>query len=93
MMRKLLLFAGISFAVTGCMDSNMVEPNKTQSDQKIVSPAAAAKPTPAPVTYLTGDGADVSTNAIGGLLLMGVAPTSMQRSPGFFSGQQVGMWS
>jgi cyanophycinase-like exopeptidase len=71
MMRKLLLFAGISFAVTGCMDSNMEEPNKTQSDQKIVSPAAAAKPTPAPVTYLTGDGADVSTNAIGGLLLMG----------------------
>jgi cyanophycinase len=71
MMRKLLLFAGISFAISGCMDSNMVEPNKLTLDQKTGSPVAAAKPTPAPVTYLTGDPADVSTNAIGGLLLMG----------------------
>lgn len=31
----------------------------------------AAKPVPAPVTYLTGDAADVTTAATGGLLLMG----------------------
>lgn len=70
-MRKLLLFAGISFAITGCLESNIVEPNKDLMNQKVASPVAAAKPTPSPVTYLTGDGADVNTNAIGGLLLMG----------------------
>lgn len=31
----------------------------------------AAKPAPTAVTYLTGDAADVTTNAIGGLILMG----------------------
>lgn len=71
MMCKLLLFAGISFVVAGCMDSGMVEPRKDRFNQKVTSPVAAAKPAPGPVTYLTGDGADVSTNAVGGLLLMG----------------------
>lgn len=70
-MRELLLFAAISFACYGCQDSNLADVNKNLLEQKIGSPAAAAKPTPGPVTYLTGDGADVTTNAIGGLLLMG----------------------
>jgi cyanophycinase len=71
MIRKLLLFAGISFAAFGCVDSNLVEPNKNSLNQKVGSQTAAAKPTPAPVTYLTGDGADVTTSPVAGLLLMG----------------------
>lgn len=46
----------------------------TQTEQATKSEYSTAKPPPAPptvVTYLTGDAADVNTNQVGGLLLMG----------------------
>src|SRR5215216_2838227 len=72
MIRKLLLFAGISIAAVACQDSSLVEPYKKSSDgERGGITTAAAKPPSGPVTYLTGSAADVTTAAVGGLLLMG----------------------
>jgi cyanophycinase len=72
-----LLVAVFVFLFTACtkqrITTNPAAATETQSKEKAVNenPALAAKPAPTVVTYLTGNAADVTTSAIGGLLLMG----------------------
>ncbi|MFZ6014476.1 MAG: cyanophycinase, partial [Bacteroidota bacterium] len=63
----------ISFvALWGCaQENNLIEPDKKAVEASKNRPGAAAKPPTGVVTYLTGDGADVTASAVGGLLLMG----------------------
>lgn len=69
---KLIVSVVLASLVLGCADENtVVAPSKGAAEDAKKTPAIAAKSAPSPVTYLTGDGADVTTNAIGGLLLMG----------------------
>jgi cyanophycinase len=62
---SLFLFSCTKQAVTG-----QVEEKKPGTNDTIPSAKAPSAP-PTVVTYLTGNAADVNTNAIGGLLLMG----------------------
>ena len=66
----------ISFILTACTKQHEKLVINDGTAQVAIATSAgknisAAKPPPSVVTYLTGSGLDVTTNAIGGLLLMG----------------------
>ena len=63
----LVLFVLITFFF-GCSKRNLLLPDR-MNESKITN--TTLKPATAVVTYLTGDAADVTTNATGGLILMG----------------------
>ena len=63
----LVLFVLITFFF-GCSKRNLLLPD-SKNESKITN--TALKSATAVVTYLTGDAADVTTNATGGLILMG----------------------
>jgi cyanophycinase len=69
MTTKLTRLLLASLLLSGCAKQKIVN-NQTQKNLAAKTGANDAK-TPAVVTYLTGDAADVSTSATGGLLLMG----------------------
>ncbi len=72
-----LLIAAFVFLITACtkqkITTNPVAASETQAKEKASNenPTLAAKPAPSVVTYLTGNAADVTTPAVGGLVLMG----------------------
>ena len=67
----LIKFIAASLLIAGCTKEKQVQ--KKQDAAQITSSKniSSAKPVPSVITYLTGSAADVSTNAIGGLILMG----------------------
>jgi cyanophycinase len=73
MMRKLAMYTISCTVFIACTkDKVMINRHETDQLQKAKNaPDAAAKPAPGVVTYLTGDAADVTTAAVGGLILMG----------------------
>lgn len=70
-MRKLTFLACAAIVFFGCAHDTMIEPDQRALSSSKKSPETAAKASPSVVTYMTGDPADVTTNAVGGLLLMG----------------------
>lgn len=74
-MRTTNLFALLLLLMASCSKQKITtmpeNPQQAVAKQTHNSVSFAAKPAPTVVTYLTGDAADVTTPAIGGLLLMG----------------------
>lgn len=72
-----LLFAALAFLFTACTKQKITTnpetaiESQTKSKSGTDNTSLAAKPAPSVVTYLTGNAADVTTPAVGGLLLMG----------------------
>ncbi len=64
----LVLFVSITFFF-GCSKRNVILPDSIS--ETIKKDNTTLKPATTVVTYLTGDAADVTTNATGGLILMG----------------------
>jgi cyanophycinase len=71
MTSRLMLLSLACFVLFSCKKETVTH-GKPAGEQRLQP--AAAKPAPTVVTYLTGSAADVSTNAVGGLLLMGGGP-------------------
>lgn len=79
MMHQLSVFLFISAALLSCRKqqpvtsavNNEINNSTAVSKTGTTNVNLAAKPAPSAVTYLTGDAADVTTNAVGGLILMG----------------------
>ena len=65
----LLLFIGVNLFYS-CSKQSVTTPDLEKSSLKSGA-TSAAKPAPSVVMYLTGDAADVTTTATGGLILMG----------------------
>jgi cyanophycinase len=72
MKSRLILVSLACFVLFSCKKES-VDQQKEVVEKALPLPGAA-KPAPTVVTYLTGSAADVSTNAVGGLLLMGGGP-------------------
>lgn len=73
MKHKMFTLAVVAALFAACSKQKLITtaPATNQASAKNPNDGVAAKPAPSVVTYLTGDGADVTTPAVGGLLLMG----------------------
>ena len=79
MINKLSALVFLCILFSSCIKQKIIKtPSETVTGNQVVISKAgtengkiAAKPAPSVVSYLTGDAADVTTNAIGGLILMG----------------------
>jgi cyanophycinase len=69
MKSKLILLSLACSLFFACKKETVIADKPVAEDASLQP--SAAKPAPTVVTYLTGSAADVSTNAVGGLLLMG----------------------
>ena len=65
----LVVVVSITFFFFGCSKRNIILPGSINETSKTTN--TGLKPATTVVTYLTGDAADVTTNATGGLILMG----------------------
>ena len=79
MINKLSALVFLCILFSSCIKQKIIKTvsETVTGNQAVISKAGtdngkiAAKPAPSVVSYLTGDAADVTTNAIGGLILMG----------------------
>lgn len=67
---QLLPIFAVAILVFACSKSKITKSGTTENPSS-TSVNSVGKPVPTAVTYLTGDAANVNTNATGGLLLMG----------------------
>ena len=73
MRTRLMKFIAAILFFSACTKAktSIEQASGTIADQSTGRNISAAKAPPSVVTYLTGDGADVTTSAVGGLILMG----------------------